>query len=75
MSYRVRDVRCLLGYAGLLPFILALLAPYISSLVTPQLAYYLFASYSLLIASFMCGALWGEGLGCSRFCSIRPSSL
>lgn len=49
-----------LGYVGLIPFLvlpLLLLAP---NLVTPSLTVKLFTAYSVCIAAFMAGTLWGR---------------
>jgi hypothetical protein len=58
-----RSVINVLGYAGLIPFVItALLVT--SNFRTPGLdAILVFALYSALIASFLGGALWGRALG------------
>lgn len=59
-SFRFYRIARILGCAGLLPFLAALLASAIgvSGLsVTPR---WLFVSYSAIILSFLCGSLWGQ---------------
>ena len=49
-----------LGYAGLLPFLAAVWAAYAELSVGAWPASYLFLSYSVVILSFLAGALWGK---------------
>ena len=49
-----------LGYAGLLPFLAAVWASYAELLFWEWPASQLFLSYSVIILSFLAGALWGK---------------
>ena len=50
----------LLGYAGLLPFLAAVWADYVKLSFGKWSASYLFLTYSVIILSFLAGALWGK---------------
>lgn len=52
----------LLGYAGLLPFILALAMQLLDRQLFSLQAIAVFTTYSAVILSFLAGALWGRGL-------------
>ena len=49
-----------LGYAGLLPFLAAVWASYAELSFGAWSASHLFMSYSVIILSFLAGALWGK---------------
>lgn len=49
-----------LGYAGLLPFAVALLAAVTDVFDLPVSPQKIFVSYSAVILSFLCGSLWGR---------------
>ena len=49
-----------LGYAGLLPFLAAVWAAYAELSFGAWSASHLFLSYSVIILSFLAGALWGK---------------
>jgi len=49
-----------LGYAGLLPFLAAIWAAYANLSFGAWPASHLFLSYSVIILSFLAGALWGK---------------
>lgn len=49
-----------LGYAGLVPFLAAVWAAYAKLSFGSWSASYLFLTYSVIILSFLAGALWGE---------------
>ena len=49
-----------LGYAGLLPFLAAAWAAYADLSLGAWSAPHLFLSYSVIILSFLAGALWGK---------------
>ena len=49
-----------LGYAGLLPFLVAVWAAYAEQSFGAWSASHLFLSYSVIILSFLAGALWGK---------------
>ncbi|MCL1037111.1 DUF3429 domain-containing protein [Shewanella submarina] len=48
----------LLGYAGLLPFVLAIIYSLTGSAEAEKVSTQVFVSYSAIILSFLCGALW-----------------
>ena len=52
-----------LGYAGLLPFLAAVWAAYLELSFGAWSASHVFLSYSVIILSFLAGALWGKAKG------------
>lgn len=61
-SISVNKIATLLGCMGLLPFMAALLASLRDIAILSMSAQWLFASYSAVILSFLCGSLWGRSL-------------
>tara|TARA_B100000809_G_scaffold132562_1_gene130357 strand:- start:331 stop:792 length:462 start_codon:yes stop_codon:yes gene_type:complete len=55
-----RPTRDILGYAGLIPFIV--LSVYIAFYSSTGISILFFSSYSALISSFIAGTLWGQAL-------------
>jgi len=49
-----------LGYAGLLPFLVAVWAAYANLSFGKWSTSYLFLTYSVIILSFLAGAMWGK---------------
>jgi hypothetical protein len=58
-----RSVINILGYAGLIPFVITALLVSTNFTIPGLDAVLVFALYSALIASFLGGALWGRALG------------
>ena len=61
-----------LGYAGLLPFLGAVWAAYAELSFGAWSAAHLFLSYSVIILSFLAGALWGKAKELEEFNVGRP---
>lgn len=61
-SISVHKISTLLGCMGLLPFIGALFGSLRDIAILSMSAQWLFASYSAVILSFLCGSLWGRSL-------------
>lgn len=59
---RERKVMFLLSYLGLSPFIIAIASQVLSLPIVGYASEVVFASYSVVILSFLCGIMWGRCL-------------
>ncbi|RCU52446.1 DUF3429 domain-containing protein [Corallincola holothuriorum] len=72
---RSQAVSVSLGYAGLIPFFIAIALILMEQTIWGVEGLLLFTSYSAIILSFLAGALWGRVIDRSSVLPIKPAIL